>query len=89
MIRDNAAAARVYAQMGFDMSFFDDDLRMGNWGKETQGCFCGDCIARFNERFGLRETRDTLRARIDAEKEGAPDPDGILNMWRKLRLRIK
>lgn len=79
MIRDNTDAARVYAQMGFDMSFFDDDLRMGNWGKETQGCFCDDCISRFNERFSLKETRDTLRAYV----EGAPDPDGILNMWRK------
>lgn len=79
MIRDNARAAGIYAQMGFDMSFFDDDLRMGNWGSETQGCFCDDCIARFNERFSLRQTRDSLRAYV----EGAPDPDGILDMWRK------
>ena len=77
MTRDNLAAAQMYAEMGFDRMFFDDDLRMGNWGPETQGCFCDECIARFNERFGRHETRSTLAAAALRE----PGTDELRLKW--------
>lgn len=66
MTRDNREAARSYAQMGFQRHFFDDDLRLGNWGDQIRGCFCKDCILRFNEITGAGADREMLRKACDA-----------------------
>lgn len=67
MIRDNRLAAESYAQMGFTRHFFDDDLRLGNWGKEVRGCFCSECICRFNEQNGLALSREQIAAACSGE----------------------
>lgn len=65
MIRHNRSAAQEYAQMGFTRHFFDDDLRLGNWGEQVQGCFCEKCMDEFNLHTGLRFSRAQLAAAID------------------------
>lgn len=65
MTAHNRAAALEYAQMGFTRHFFDDDLRLGNWGDQVQGCFCDECIAIFNHHSGLNFTRAQLADAID------------------------
>lgn len=75
MIRHNREAALMYARMGFDRHFFDDDLRLGNWGDQVRGCFCDDCICRFNEKTGLRLTREEI-----AKACSCADND-ICNAW--------
>lgn len=65
MIRHNFAAAQEYAQMGFTRHFFDDDLRLGNWGDRVQGCFCDQCMDIFRQRTGLHMTRGQLATAID------------------------
>lgn len=38
----------------------DDDLRATNHDPVWHGCFCDDCIAAFNEKYGSSFTRDEL-----------------------------
>lgn len=68
MTRDNRKAAEEYAQMGFTRHFFDDDLRLGNWGKKIQGCFCDRCIEKFNRICNASFDRALLRRAADEEK---------------------
>lgn len=68
MIRDNRLAAEEYAQMGFTRHFFDDDLRMGNWQGPIQGCFCDDCIEKFNQLHHTNADRALLKRAADKEK---------------------
>jgi hypothetical protein len=51
MINDNRNAILLLKSAGFRIIFFDDDLRMGNWGTEIQGCFCEVCLRQFNEQY--------------------------------------
>ncbi len=74
MIAHNRAAALEYAQMGFDRHFFDDDLRLGNWGSQVGGCFCDHCIGQFNRRMGSAFTREQLVAAIDGD-------DAVCEAW--------
>lgn len=60
MIAHNIEAARLYAEMGYTAHFMDDDLRMGNWGTEIQGCYCDRCISAFNRQHHLSLTREQL-----------------------------
>ena len=62
MTADNVEAARMYAQMGFTRHFYDDDLRLSNLDDTVHGCFCDDCIAKFNALAGLKLSREQLRA---------------------------
>jgi hypothetical protein len=61
LVRDLVAATTAFRDAGFKKVFFDDDLRMGNWGTNITGCFCEACIADFNRRQGTRYTREDLR----------------------------
>ncbi len=38
----------------------DDDLRASNHAPVAYGCFCDDCIAAFNEKYGSAFTREEL-----------------------------
>lgn len=64
MTAHNLAAAKEYAQMGFTRHFFDDDLRLGNWGTEVQGCFCDKCLDKFRARTGMKVSREPLAQAI-------------------------
>ena len=49
-----------YADVRPDCLWFDDDFRLLNHKPANEGCFCDDCIAAFNARYGSDFTRETL-----------------------------
>ena len=67
MTAHNRAAAQEYAQMGFTRHFFDDDLRLANWGNAVGGCFCDGCIDSFNHLTGQNFSREQLAFAIDQD----------------------
>lgn len=77
MLEDNRKTAEIYAQMGFQRHFFDDDLRLGNWGEEVRGCFCDHCIREFNERQGLFLSREQIKNAC----EGKAGMEEIKEAW--------
>jgi len=77
VLRDLLAATKAFRGAGFKKVFFDDDLRMGNWGTNITGCFCGACIADFNRRQGARYTREDLRRFVQDPGEHA----AICEQW--------
>jgi len=60
MIRDNLQSIEQLQAAGFHRFFMDDDLRMGNWGLRTEGCFCTECLAGFNVLHRFNVTRESL-----------------------------
>ncbi len=50
----------LYADVRPDCLWFDDDFRLLNHKPANEGCFCDDCIAEFNTRYGTSFTRETL-----------------------------
>ena len=73
MIRDNREAMLRWKELGVTRVFFDDDLRMGNWGHEITGCFCDSCLAAFNEKYRHHFDRVQLTARLFAESPSEED----------------
>jgi hypothetical protein len=65
MIEDNAAAVELLSSNGFTKIFMDDDLRLGDWGDDIQGCFCDICIEGFNRIHSENQTRETLRQAVE------------------------
>ena len=64
---DVIAYERAYAKAVIGASnpasyWLDDDLRLGIY--KPNGCFCGRCIAAFNEKTGGGWTRETLVAKL-------------------------
>ncbi|MCQ2385893.1 MAG: hypothetical protein MJ078_04410, partial [Clostridia bacterium] len=51
-----------------DIVYPDDDLRMVG---DKQGCFCPDCLARFNGMFGVSYTRETLKKALYEDEDFA------------------
>lgn len=45
--------------------WIDDDMRPRNHAPVNVGCFCDDCIARFNKKYGSSFTRETLVQEIN------------------------
>lgn len=56
---------RLYAAFGPHTVWFDDDLRPGNHDPVAFGCFCDNCIAKFNARHGSAFTREQLVREIN------------------------
>jgi len=71
VLRDLVAATHAFRDAEFKKVFFDDDLRMGNWGSNITGCFCEACIAKFNRLHKTRHTRDDLRRFVQNPGEHA------------------
>jgi hypothetical protein len=71
LVRDLVAATTAFRDAGFKKVFFDDDLRMGNFGTQITGCFCEACIADFNRRQGKQYTREDLRRFVQNHGEHA------------------
>ena len=44
-------AVQIHKELGFTRIFYDDDLRMGNWGPALQGCYCDRCLQRFYKTY--------------------------------------
>ena len=57
--------SRIYAQLGLDALWIDDDLRVEHhqpsesYGKRL-GCWCATCLAEFNSATGAKWTRSEL-----------------------------
>ena len=77
LVRDLVAATTAFRDAGFKKVFFDDDLRMGNWGSNITGCFCEACLAGFNRRQGAQYTRQDLRRFVQNPGEHA----AICEQW--------
>jgi hypothetical protein len=75
--QDLVAATTAFRDAGFKKVFFDDDLRMGNWGTAITGCFCEVCIDDFNRRQGARYTREDLRRFVREPSEH----DTVCEQW--------
>ncbi|MEX2758116.1 MAG: hypothetical protein Q6365_022265 [Candidatus Sigynarchaeota archaeon] len=70
MVRDNVDAMVQIKDAGFTDVFLDDDFRMGNHGPEVMGCFCDDCIAKFNATYHRTETRESIGLAIARREHG-------------------
>ena len=51
VIRHYREAMQIHKELGFTKIFYDDDLRLGDWGPHLQGCFCNRCLNRFYEKY--------------------------------------
>ncbi len=56
----------------------DDDLRPQNHSPVNMGCWCNDCIAKFNNRYGSSFTREEL---VEAVNKGDP-------IWRERHVQF-
>ena len=74
LIRDAREHVLVLREIGIPAMFWDDDLRIGNYEGDVQGCFCGDCLRAFREsRPELAEepfTREDLRPVLKKDPAG-------------------
>jgi len=51
---------KMYAEIDPVCVWVDDDLRIYNHAPVNHGCFCDDCISRFNKKMGTSYTRESL-----------------------------
>ncbi len=58
----------IYADIGADFIWIDDDLRIGNHGVAQTGCYCDRCISFFNEKTGSSYDRDGLVNAINKDE---------------------
>ncbi|MHA1369090.1 MAG: hypothetical protein ACTSWN_08725 [Promethearchaeota archaeon] len=79
MIADNKRAVQTLRDAGFKRIFYDDDLRMGNYGSSIQGCFCDSCLEEFNDLIGGSYSRGNL-ARVLA-KPGRSKNWDVIEKW--------
>lgn len=55
---------RLYAQAEPDFIWVDDDIKLF-WNGVKFGCFCPDCLRKFNEKYGFSYDRETLVQELD------------------------
>ncbi len=67
MIEDTKKANMVFHEMGFRNYFNDDDLRLGQWGPELQGCYCDYCMKEFDSIIGRKVTREEIASMKNEE----------------------
>lgn len=66
---------RLLAQSGADFIWVDDDFKLKNHGG-TEICFCPECIAKFNGRYGLSESRESLEKELCRDRNS-----GLSRKW--------
>ncbi|MBR0143485.1 MAG: hypothetical protein IJM21_04840 [Clostridia bacterium] len=54
----------IYAAAAPDFIWVDDDVRYGHF-PVGNGCFCRECVARFNARSGTSYTREELKTALE------------------------
>jgi hypothetical protein len=62
-----ADMVKAYAKTKPFCVWVDDDLRADNHFPVDYGCFCEDCIDRFNKEQGQNFTRETLVSALDGD----------------------
>lgn len=65
----------MYAATGADFLWVDDDVKFF-WNGVKFGCFCPDCMKRFNRRMGTDYTRESL---VEAMEQ--PDAVALREAW--------
>ncbi len=53
-----------YARLNPEAFWIDDDFRIAYHGSIRYGCFCENCIKKFNEKYHARYTRESLSAAL-------------------------
>lgn len=76
VIDDSRQVAQTVKELGFTRLFYDDDLRMGVWGPQVQGCFCDDCLRRFYRQYPAYDGM----SREDIVQGFGSDP-ALLDAW--------
>lgn len=76
VIANYRAAMQIHKELGFTQIFYDDDLRMGEWGEHLQGCFCDRCLDRF---YKIYPQFDGM-SRADIVRLGVPGSD-VRGAW--------
>jgi len=66
---------RCYARVNPDFIWVDDDIKLF-WNGVPFGCFCPNCLARFNRKHGSAYTRETLVAAMET-----PDNTLLRSRW--------
>ena len=51
MIKETREVVDQALELGFTKLFYDDDLRVGPWGPDLQGCFCPRCMQAFYHKY--------------------------------------
>ncbi|MEG2720801.1 MAG: hypothetical protein RR914_05690, partial [Oscillospiraceae bacterium] len=64
LVKANKLAVKQLKENGFTKIFWDDDLRQGECSEKVQGCFCDDCIEKFNKQYKYNFTRLQLKEEI-------------------------
>lgn len=84
MIADNRSSIEQLTKEGFTKFFMDDDLRMGNWGKDIEGSFDEQSIASFNAAYGWNVDRSELHAILNADVQSLIKKDWVRYNCEKL-----
>ena len=80
VIENYREALQIHKELGFTQIFFDDDLRMGDWGPNLQGCFCDRCLDRFYRQYPQFDGM----SREDIVKLGIPGSD-VRDAWETIQ----
>lgn len=63
----------LFAATGADFVWYDDDVRTNNHGVAKHGCFCQNCIDKFNAKYATNFTRESLAAAVQEEDKTKRD----------------
>lgn len=67
MISDSKKINDELYSLGFRKFINDDDLRLGAWGANMQGCFCDRCMSEFSAKIGRTVSRQEITAQTDPD----------------------
>ncbi len=62
VIKENRESVELCRDLGIKKLFFDDDLRMSNFGDEIRGCYCERCLDEFAQLCGSHYTAAEIEA---------------------------
>ena len=70
---------RMYAELGPDFLWVDDDLRINHHPPVHYGCYCPLCLADIGARLRREFTRETLVEEL--RRDTWPEPNGVQSAW--------
>ncbi len=77
VVKENEAAVKALANIGFDRLFLDDDFRLARYPGQIGGCFCDGCKRDFLKKTGYGES--AWEQLIDSAAHR--NPTKILRSW--------
>lgn len=73
-------ALEIHKEIGFTQVFHDDDLRLGMFGPDLQGCFCERCMSRFYKAYPQFDGM----SRTDIVRLGTPGSE-VRDAWETIQ----